>query len=120
MKYLRFIIGKILLLINSLTLPTKIKREQEDQKEVIKTLKNYSLYQYLACPFCIKVRRTLHRLDLPMEKRDAKIRPYKEELLNNGGKVKVPCLRIEESSGTVKWLYESKDIIHYLDQKFGL
>jgi glutathione S-transferase len=35
-----------------------------------------------------------------------------------GGKFKVPCLRIEEN-GQSTWLYESKAIIAYLDERFA-
>ena len=35
-----------------------------------------------------------------------------------GGKVKVPCLRIEEAGGT-RWMYESNDIIAYLEQRYA-
>ena len=40
-----------------------------------------------------------------------------EELELNGGKVQVPCLRID-SAGEVSWLYESNDIINYLEKHF--
>ena len=119
MKFIRFIIGKILLFFNALTLPKKIKRIEEEQNQVALELKKYSLYQFNSCPFCIKVRRTLHRLDLPMELRNAKEDPYKNELIHGGGRHKVPCLRIEEKEGEVSWMYESKDIVRYLDERFG-
>jgi hypothetical protein len=35
-----------------------------------------------------------------------------------GGKIKVPCLRIEEN-GQTTWMYESKVIIDYLDKRFA-
>ncbi len=35
-----------------------------------------------------------------------------------GGKVKVPCLRIEDADGT-RWMYESNDIIAYLEKRFA-
>jgi len=35
-----------------------------------------------------------------------------------GGKRKVPCLRIEED-GKTEWMYESNDIIAYLEQRFN-
>jgi glutathione S-transferase len=47
-----------------------------------------------------------------MQKNDEQ---YRQELLEQGGKVKVPCLRIEQD-GQVKWLYESNDIIAYLNK----
>jgi len=37
-----------------------------------------------------------------------------EELTKEGGKYKVPCLRIENDTGDIKWLYESNSIISYL------
>lgn len=36
------------------------------------------------------------------------------ELLVGGGRATVPCLRIEDDGGAVRWLYESEDIIEYL------
>ena len=32
-----------------------------------------------------------------------------------GGKIQVPCLRIEKNDNEIEWLYESKDIIEHLD-----
>ena len=40
------------------------------------------------------------------------------ELLKKGGKRKVPCLRIEKD-GKVQWMYNSKDIIVYLQNSFA-
>jgi glutathione S-transferase len=39
---------------------------------------------------------------------------HKATLLNEGGRHKVPCLRIEKADDSVQWLYESTDIITYL------
>jgi glutathione S-transferase len=43
----------------------------------------------------------------------------RKELLNGGGRKTVPCLRIEDANGNVQWMYESGDIIAYLQRKFG-
>ncbi len=40
----------------------------------------------------------------------------RKELINGGGKGQVPCLRIEDSSGEVTWLYESDDILRYIEK----
>jgi glutathione S-transferase len=32
----------------------------------------------------------------------------------------VPCLRIEKEDGSSEWMYESKDIIAYLDERYGI
>ena len=40
-------------------------------------------------------------------------------MIEQGGKRQVPCLRISNEDGKVEWLYESKDIKHYLEQRYG-
>ena len=56
---------------------------------------------------------------LNIETRDAKREDSsREELLQGGGALKVPCLRIEDEQGTVSWIYESSEIIDYLDGRF--
>jgi glutathione S-transferase len=40
-------------------------------------------------------------------------------LLQGGGKVQTPCLRIAGEDGQVRWMYESGDIIRYLQQRFA-
>ena len=68
----------------------------------------------------MKVRRAMKRNSLNIETRDAKRNEqFKKELLEGGGQLKVPCLRIEEDNGNVSWMYESGDIISYLEQRFG-
>jgi glutathione S-transferase len=50
---------------------------------------------------------------------DAKNDPVqRDRLLAGGGKVKVPCLHIQED-GQSRWLYESNAIISYLEQRFA-
>jgi glutathione S-transferase len=44
---------------------------------------------------------------------------FRAELLQHGGKVQTPCLRIADAQGNVQWLYESNDIIKYLQQRFS-
>lgn len=78
-----------------------------------------SLYQYNYCPFCITTKRAIKRLNIDIEIRDTQKEPkYRQELIAEGGMSQVPCLRIEEN-GSVEWMYESGDIIKYLDQHFG-
>lgn len=116
MKLLRIIIGKVLLLLNFLTRPALGKRDKDLQIAVEKELENYSLYQFDACPFCIKVRRVMRKLNLPIELRNANTdKDLKAELLSKGGSSKVPCLRIGD-----EWMYESNDIIKHLEKKFPI
>ncbi|MCJ8267834.1 MAG: glutathione S-transferase N-terminal domain-containing protein, partial [Psychrosphaera sp.] len=64
--------------------------------------------------------RSMIRLNLNIELRDAKNNAqHRQELLEEGGRIKVPCLRIQEGE-KVTWLYDSNAIITYLDQRFGV
>lgn len=115
MKFIRWALGRLILAINALTRPKAVKRDPADQAVIDAQTANWALYQYAACPFCVKVRRALTRHALNVELRDAKANPaYKEELIQGGGKAMVPCLRIETEDG-VKWMYESSDIISFME-----
>lgn len=117
-KFIRQILGYLIVIIDLISRPKKLKRSTEQQTNVEAELVNLSLYQFYACPFCVKTRRTLHRLNLPMQTRNASIgSDHRQDLLTGGGMVKVPCLRIEQDR-EVKWLYESSEIIQYLNQRF--
>lgn len=121
MKFVRWFLGRIVLLINWVTWPRAGKRTSDEQQKLAESMAHYSLYQFHACPFCVKVRRAMQRLNLPIELRDAKSEgPYREELKQQGGEVKVPCLRIEKADGSVEWMYESSDIIAYLEKQYPL
>jgi glutaredoxin len=120
MFIVRAILGALILFFNWVFTPKSIKREATEQAEVDAQTQKLALYQYAACPFCVKVRRAMKRNGLNIETRDAKrSEQAKEELVNGGGQLKVPCLRIEEDNGEVRWMYESGDIINYLEQRFG-
>ncbi|WAJ39625.1 glutathione S-transferase N-terminal domain-containing protein [Pseudomonas sp. GOM7] len=119
LKALRNGLGQLVIFADWISRPRKLKRSAEAQAEVQRATADLALYQFRACPFCVKVRRTLHRLDLPVELRDAKHdAQHRQALEQQGGRIKVPCLRIEEN-GQSTWLYESKAIIAYLEQRFA-
>lgn len=119
LKALRNGLGQLVIFADWISRPRKLKRTAEAQAEVERAAANLALYQFRACPFCVKVRRSLHRLNLPVELRDAKNDAgHRQALEQHGGRIKVPCLRIEEN-GQSTWLYESKAIIAYLDQRFA-
>ena len=74
-----------------------------------------ALYHFDSCPFCLRVRRELVRLGVEIELRNIhRDHSRYDELVRGGGKQQVPCLRIENDDGTVEWLYESSDIIVWL------
>jgi len=118
-KALRIGLGQLIIFLDFITRPRKMQRSPEAQAEVNQSASNLALYQFRACPFCVKTRRTLHKLNVPMTLRDAKNDPQARlELEQQGGKIQVPCLRIEEN-GQSTWLYESKAIASYLQQRFA-
>lgn len=76
-----------------------------------------SLYHYQSCPYCMKTRTHINMLGLNISLRDIKgNNSYKGELIKNGHKAQVPCLRIDLSNGQNHWLYESDDIIDFLNR----
>jgi glutaredoxin len=120
MVIIRAILGALILFFNWVFTPKSIKREASKQALIDVETQKLVLYQYAACPFCVKVRRSIKRNGLNIETRDAKrSEQFKEELLQGGGQLKVPCLRIEDDNGDVRWMFESGDIISYLEQRFN-
>ncbi|MGS0534775.1 glutaredoxin family protein [Pseudoalteromonas sp. SaAl2] len=116
MKLVRWLLGSLILFFDFIFTPRSKKRPEDEQAMLDQTTSHFKLYQFKACPFCVKVRRAIKRQGLKVDTRDAKNNHgYRQELLEQGGKIKVPCLRIEEN-GQVNWLYESNDIIAYLDK----
>lgn len=119
-KAIRNGLGSIIAGIDCLTRPAKKQRSAAAQAEVDAAASTLALYQFSACPFCIKVRRAMHKLNVPVPLRDInKNTAYEQELIQQGGQRKVPCLRITEADGTERWMYESNDIIHYLERRFS-
>ena len=119
MQIIRWILGRIILFVDAITRPTPLQRSNDAQAKIDAETPALTLYQYLACPFCVKVRRQMRRLNLNIETRDAKHGDGKQELLEQGGKLQVPCLRVDESGKPVQWLYESTTINQYLEQRFA-
>lgn len=114
-RTLRRILGPILLLIEKITSPKGVVRQAEQQQQIDQATQGLALYQFKTCPFCIKVRRVIKRESLKIELRDAQHnQDYREQLLNEGGQIKVPCLKVENADGKPTWLYESDEVIRYL------
>jgi glutaredoxin len=121
MIVIRWVLGQIILILDFITSPKPVVREAAAQKAIDGVTASMSMYQFKACPFCVKVRRELKRHALHIELRDAKKEgEFKAELTREGGRHKVPCLRIEKSDNSVEWLYESNDIIAHLKKQFSL
>ena len=120
-KVVRWFLGTIILILDTLIRPKPIKRNPVEQQKLNNITLNYSIYQFKACPFCVNVRRQVRKYGLEIEFKDAKNNKiFKEELVLNGGRHKVPCLRIDSSNGATTWLYESKAIISFLKTELKL
>lgn len=115
LNLIRWPLGQLILLIDFLTAPRKPEREPAEQAAIDTATRNLALYQFKACPFCVKTRRAMRRLGLNIETRDARNDPrWREQLLTEGGRLQVPCLYDSDKN---TWLYESKDIIAFLEQQ---
>lgn len=121
MKLIRWVLGMIITLIEWVMKPRGVNRSPEEQKALDLATKHLTLYQLQTCPFCVIVRHAMNKHGLNISMRDVKRdATAKAELIGCGGKFQVPCLRIEHGPGKVEWLYESKDIKHYLAGNFSM
>jgi len=94
------------------------------------SVKSLALYHYQSCPFCAITREAIKYLEQGLsgakkvqkiEQRDILNEPaFRQELIQGGGKAQVPCLKIETENGTIHWLYESRDIIRFLQNNDAL
>jgi glutaredoxin len=119
-RTLRIVLIPFMLLWELLTTPKGIVRTPGDQQMVDEQTRHMVLYQFKTCPFCIKVRREIRRLSLNIEMRDAQHdQQNRAALLQGGGSVQVPCLKITDAQGNSRWLYESSAINAYLHEHFA-
>ena len=70
-RSLRIVLGPLMLLWERLSRPAAVQRAPAQQQAVAQQCTQLALYQFKTCPFCIKVRKAMHQLALPIEKRDA-------------------------------------------------
>lgn len=113
-------ISRLLQRISQLVLPQPLYRSPEEQQAIDAQTRQLSLYHYPGCPYCHKVRRSIRRLSLNIELRDIhRNREWDSELKTEGGLQQVPCLRIDKGGKPTRWLYESSDIVRYLEQRYS-
>ena len=119
-RTLRLVLTPFLLLGNWLTQPKGVVRPPAEQQAVDARTQNLALYHFPTCPFCLKTRRTMRRLSLNIELRDAQHdEAHRGALIAGGGKPQVPCLLIRDAQGKQTWLYESDAINTWLNREFG-
>ena len=119
-KIVRAMTKPLILMAEKMFRPSPVIREPMVQQSIDRETANMALYEYRACPFCMITRRALYRLSLRIELRDAlNNKQYRQELVEQGGKNQVPCLRIINDNGKDTWMYESADIISFLEDKYA-
>lgn len=119
-KTLRLALAPVMMLWELLTRPKGVARQPIAQAEVDAQCRSFALYEYKSCPFCMKVRQEMRRLSLNIDRLDAQHdASHREALVSGGGKAKVPCLKITDSSGKSEWLYESGEIVTFLRRQFA-
>ena len=119
-RTLRFFLEPLILIWDSLSTPKGIERPESEQQKINLETQQFALYQYHTCPFCIKVRRAMKRLSLNIEILDAQgNQQHRQELMDQGGKTQVPCLKITQQDGSTTWMYESNQIISFLQEKYA-
>ena len=119
-KLVHLVIGPVILAWEWLTSPKGIQRPADQQQAINQQTSQLLLYQFRMCPYCVKVRHAIKRLSLNIETHDVlREAAAREQLLAGGGKIKVPCLKITNDEGNETWMYESVDIVRYLQQRFA-
>ena len=94
----------------------QMKPEVSELQAAPKTVPGLTLYYSPFCGYCLRVFSALQMMRLEIATRNVMSdREAATELRREGGSGMVPCLRIEEGS-TIRWMYESADIIDYLRQ----
>lgn len=97
-----------------------IQRTPEAQARVDAETAAFGLYYFGICPYCKRVRRTIDRLSLTIELHDIRADSgARQALIQGGGQDQVPCLRIRDAENGDRWLYESADIVVFLERRFG-
>lgn len=115
-KLIRWPLGKLVLLVDFVTRPQPPQRDPALQASIDAATRGMALYQFEACPFCVKTRRAMRRLGVAVEMRDASNdAAHRARLEHEGGRIQVPCLYIPAGDGGAEWLYESNDIIARLE-----
>lgn len=77
----------------------------------------FALYYTETCPYCVRVLMALNSIKVEVEKRSLRADPkWRQELSQATGRTTVPCLKITDKNGKEQWMFESADIIRYLQK----
>ena len=78
------------------------------------------LYDMPTCPYCCMVKRRIDCLGLNIQVRDVvSDDDAYQTLIEATGRSQVPCLNISDPGGESRWMFESRDIVDYLQGRFS-
>jgi len=121
MQVIRFILGRIILFLDWITSPRPVPVSNDRLSEIERFTSNMIMYEFKACPFCVRVRRFMKKNNINITTKDArKDKLAAQDLIDGGGKLQVPCLAITKDDGSVDWMYESKDIITFFSKELRI
>lgn len=97
-----------------------VQRQQTEQDRVDAQTAGLVLYEMPACPYCCKVQRHIRKLGLNIPVLDvlADDDAY-NTLVAATQSSQVPCLYISAPGTEPRWLFESNDIVAWLEERFG-
>lgn len=80
----------------------------------------HRLYQFEISSYSFKTRRTLAAMGVKIPEVDVLVddNAYRE-LVEQGGKDQVPCLRINHPNQPTEWMYESDAILAYVRKRIS-
>jgi len=97
-----------------------VQRQDVDQQRIDEQTAQLALYEMPACPYCCKVQRRIRKLGLNIPVLDV----YADDdayntLVAATQSSQVPCLYISAPGTEPRWLFESNDIMAWLEERFG-
>jgi len=98
-----------------------LERDPASQHGIDAVTAQLLLYEMPMCPYCCKVRRRVRSLGLDIVSRNvARDDAALAAMLAATDSSQVPCLYINEPGEEPRWLFESNDIVAYLEGRFGV
>lgn len=98
----------------------KVQDNKQLQSVKSEPIADLALYYFPSCPYCRMVLKQISRQSLDIELRNIhELSEFKKQLIAGGGKKTVPCLKIDKTDGNSYWMYESMDIIAFLQKTYA-
>jgi glutathione S-transferase len=86
----------------------------------VTTPASFAVYISRFCGYCARVLQAIAALGAPVEVRDVTSQPeLRRDIIEATGRRTVPVLRIVHADGREQWMFESRDIVRYLHERFG-